>query len=437
MSFESADLRDALQGLPDTTRWLVGLSGGVDSVVLLHSLLSLELDQPIIAIHVNHGLSANAAQWEQHCRSLCDQWEVPLECCKVDVVNQGKGIEDAARLSRYNAMSQFMQQGDVLLLAHHQDDQAETMLFRLLRGAGPYGLSAMDFCRNFSQGYIARPLLNFSKESLRQYALLNELIWMEDDSNDDISFDRNYLRQQVMPVLEERWPGFASRWQRSAEACHQSDKLSHDLSLLDLERCDEIKERWGYSLCFASLSLLPRYRRNNLLRNWVRLRGFEIMERKHLEEADKQLFEAAVSGAVVQWANTALRLYSERLYLTPVQKAQALSTTLRWHGQAPLTLEDGSELHARQSFNGLRAKAEGYEVRWRVGGERCQPEGRRHSQTLKKLLQEYGLEPWLRDRVPLIYSDGELAAVGDLWVCKDFVAEDDEPAISLEWHMAD
>ncbi|MGH1471152.1 MAG: tRNA lysidine(34) synthetase TilS [Cellvibrionaceae bacterium] len=437
MALTKEILSEKLQHLPDTTHWVVGLSGGVDSVVLLHSLLSLELATPITAVHVNHGLSEKSKDWQKHCETLCEQWNIRLIVENVDVENQGKGIEDAARQVRYRVLSKHMSQGDVLLLGHHQDDQAETLLFRLMRGAGPYGLSAMDECRAFSDGYIARPFLSISKTELLDYANQNNLLWMEDESNRENEFDRNYLRNEVMPLLEDRWPNFAKRWQQTAVACQQADQMSHDLSLLDMDRCDEQRERWGYSLCFASLALLPRYRRHNLLRNWVRSRGFAIMEFKHLLEAEKQFFQAAVSGAEVAWSGTALRLFADRLFLTGISRLEWSHEAVQWSPKDNIELPDGSFLTAKPAGKGVGLKTnKQYEIRWREGGERCQPTERAHSQTLKKLLQEYGLEPWLRDRVPLIYCGGKLAAVGDLWVCRGFVAEAEELGCLIGWDLS-
>lgn len=438
MTLDTTTLIEKLKALPDTTRWVVGLSGGVDSVVLLHALVRAGLPEPVVAVHIHHGLSPNADAWLEYCQTLCDQYHVPLSVAYVNCENQGKGMEDAARQARYDVFASHMQQGDMLLLAHHQDDQAETLLFRLMRGAGPYGLSGMDECRVFAEGYIGRPLLSFSKQQLIDYAEANRLQWMEDESNARDEFDRNYLRNNVMPLLETRWPHFAKRWQQTALACQQADQLSHDLSLVDLERCDEQKERGGYSLCFASMSLMPRYRRHNLLRNWVRSRGYAIMEHKHLQEVEKQFVESSASGAEVQWSGTALRLYGDRLYLTRPGNPDWKQQPVHWEGEQVLPLPDGSRLHLQPgSSGGLRRGSNGFEIRWREGGERCQPQNRAHSQTLKKLLQEYGLEPWLRDRVPLIYDRGTLVAVGDLWVCKGYAARPGEPGIEIRWQLPD
>lgn len=418
-------------------RWLVGFSGGLDSTALLAALVAAEPEQPVLAIHVNHGLSPQADNWQRHCEDLCRQWRVECRVEKVAVRSAGHGLEDAARAARYRAFQAHMEEGDVLLLGHHRDDQAETLLFRLMRGAGPRGLGAIVAQRPFGKGRLVRPLLDFSREALEAYARDAGLVWITDESNRDESFDRNFLRHQVMPLLEKRWPDFGARWARSAEACQEAEQLNRDLAALDLEHCGERPERLGWSVDRNSLVNLPDYRRNNLLRHWATALDLPVMERKHLEEIEKQLFAPAPSpGATVEWSGASLRTYRERLFLLPPlpPRPDRDRAPLAWTGQEELTLPDGSRLSAEPAEAGLKVPLGRAEVQWRKGGERCKPAGRARSQTLKKLLQEFGLEPWLRDGVPLIYLDGQLAAVGDLWVCSEFMAET-QPACQLRWQV--
>jgi tRNA(Ile)-lysidine synthase len=433
-------LRELLQPYQPAKRWLVGFSGGLDSTVLLAALLATKPQQPVIAIHVNHGLSPKADEWQRHCQALCHEWQVDCRVEQVQVHGSGYGLEDAARNVRYRAFQTHMEEGDILLLGHHRDDQAETLLFRLMRGAGPRGLGSIVAQRPFAGGRMVRPLLTFSKAELESYANSAGLHWISDDSNSDETFDRNFLRQQVLPVLARRWPTFTERWRLTAEACQEADQLSRDLGRIDLECCGGIIERGGWSVDWQCLIRLPPYRRNNLLRTWAIQHHFPVMERKHLQEINKQFFTGPpTSQAAVCWANVALRFYRKRLYLIhnpkPPQKQQQNVQPLAWSLDRKLTLAGGSRLSAHPKTGGLRVPAGQAEVRWRQGGERCQPTERQHSQSLKKLFQEYHLEPWLRDNVPLIYVNEQLAAVGDLWVCKGFTAEEDEPGYQLEWRV--
>ena len=438
MTFDAQQLATILDRLPQPRRWLVGFSGGLDSTVLLHALVAAKSTIPVVAIHVNHGLSSRAEQWQQHCEALAAQWRVELICENVEVSNRGRGIENAAREARFAIFERHVQTGDVLLLAHHLADQAETLLYRLLRGTGPRGLGGMQPCRQFHRGHIARPLLEFSRRRIADYAETNQLTWIDDDSNQQHVFDRNYLRHRVMPALAERWPDFQQRWSQSATLCREAEQLNEDLAALDLSACGERIERLGHSVKLAALAQLAPYRRRNMLRYWLRCHYAAVPEQQHLQEIERQFFSQSVpsadrSSAKVAWGTTELRCFAERLYLLPRLPDSDSSVELIWDGiDTPLTLPDGSSL-STQSGGQLLLPSAPVEIRWRQGGERCQPHRRAHSQTLKKLLQEYQLEPWLRDRVPLVYCGGRLAAVGDLWVCKDFVAQSHQTALSLAW----
>ncbi|MEX1033457.1 MAG: tRNA lysidine(34) synthetase TilS [Cellvibrionaceae bacterium] len=415
-------------------RWLVGFSGGLDSSVLLAALVASKPEQPVVAIHVNHGLSDRADAWQRHCQALCGDWKVECRVEKVQVQPNGRGLEDAARIARYQAFQAHMETGDVLLLGHHRDDQAETLLFRLMRGAGPRGLGSIVEQRDFAGGRLLRPLLAFSKSELEHYGASIGLDWINDDSNEDEGLDRNFLRRRVLPVLAERWPNFPERWRLTAEACQQADQLSRDLGSIDLHHCDEQAERFGWSVDWSTLAELLPHRRTNLLRTWALQRGFAVPEHKHLREVNAQFFAGSEprGSALVQWSGAALRYYRERVHLTPIQSPQVTEPVIWWLDHK-LVLADGTGLSAQEAGGGLHVPEGRLDVRWRRGGERCRPAGRGHSQTLKKLLQEYRLEPWLRDRVPLFYVDGELAAVGDLWICHGFTAEND-PGYQLQWY---
>lgn len=186
-------------------RWLVGFSGGLDSTVLLHALKTLVDKQSLVAIHINHGLSANADAWQRHCQAVCQRWGLPLHVERVEIAGEG-AIEERARKARFEAFAQAMAKGDCLLLAHHRQDQAETVLFRLLRGAGVAGLGAIRPQRSFAGGQILRPLLAVDRADLEAYARAQDLVWVEDESNTNTSFDRNFLRQKILPALRSRWP---------------------------------------------------------------------------------------------------------------------------------------------------------------------------------------------------------------------------------------
>lgn len=467
--------------LPTLTRapsLLVGFSGGLDSTVLLHALCRLLSSQKLRAIYVNHGLSPNAATWQAHCEQVCQSLGVALQVEKVTVTVAGKGLEEAAREQRYRAFTKYLGKGGLLLLAHHRDDQVETVLFRLLRGSGPRGLAGMPVRRPLGQGELLRPLLTVGRDELQAWASAEGLTWIEDESNAGTDFDRNFLRLEVLPQLARRWPDLHRRILRSAHDCGASDQLLREVGEEDLQRLGERTERLGWSLPVAELEALSPSRRTNLLRTWLALRGLPTPGHRLLTTVCNDLLPArddaaplvrfgegrqeepsgskplrgemahgeTFVGGVLQgeelqegrlqgggFQGGELRRYSGRLFLLPGHLPPvAQNTLLRWHPDTPLALPGNFSLTARTTIGGLRLPASGeLEVRFRQGGERCKPVGRAGSRPLKKLLQEQGLEPWLRDRVPLIFVDGELAAVGDLFVCEGFAEEGE--GMGLVW----
>lgn len=450
--FTSRKLR-ALLPMPNAQsgikRWCVAFSGGMDSTVLLHALVELELSEPIHAIHVNHGLSPNAQAWEQHCKAECLSLNVTYTSVCVDVISQGKGLEDAARKARYQAFNENLREGDALLMGHHLDDQAETLLLRLLRGSGPRGLAAMAQERQLAQGVIYRPLLSISRLELEQYAVLEKLDWIEDESNSDERYDRNYLRHQVLPVLLKRWPDALTRFAQTARLCSSNEQLLDAKAQEQLALLEPRQEMLGVSLNWPLLHNFNVTERNQLIRYWLRIEHFSTPEEVHIAELERQFFlldesKPAAEGAV-EWGNVVLRVASERLYALPRKQMWSpdanLSTVLWENLKEPLLLpgEDRLQWLLSSEFGvglalGWMNSNNAY-VAWRQGGERCHPAGKAHSQKLKKLLQALQIPIWLRARVPVIYINGEIAAVGHYWVNQAFSAGLDEKGYTCAWQF--
>ena len=426
MAFNPDLLRPFLppwQEAPGVTWWL-GFSGGLDSSVLLHALWQLQLPIRLCALHINHGISPNAQDWQQHCAEVCARLSINFEAHNVQVNNQGKGIEDAARELRYEVFSQQLQAGDCFLTAHHADDQAETLLLRLMRGTGPRGLSAMAVHRSLGLGTLYRPLLTFSRRDLETYARECQLTWVDDESNSNDRYDRNFLRNQIMPLLYSRWPALTRKWQQTAELCAANEQLLEEVAADDLSGLGERAERVGRSLLLAGFNSLSGARQQNLLRYWLLGQGYPIPEQQHWQQIYRQLLTTRLDAQIdISWGGVSLRVYQQRLYCLPQQLPQS-----------QLSMESGGS-----SVCGPRLKRDlpDLHIRYRQGGERCKPAGRAHSQTLKKLLQDYGLEPWLRDQVPLVCSGDEIVAVGDLWVCEGYAAAAEEEGLTLTWQWTD
>jgi tRNA(Ile)-lysidine synthase len=429
-------------------RIVVGLSGGLDSTVLLHLLHNFvkgRSNLSLVALHVNHGLQAQAEQWEQLCVQKGESYGVTTYAMRANVGrNTGEGLEQAARHARYQAFAEFLQEGDLLCLAHHQDDQAETVLYRLLRGSGPLGLAAMRSTKPFAGVQIARPLLSCSRKALEEYAQLHQLTWVDDPSNLDISFDRNYLRREIMPRLKSRWPAVNETFSRAAELNQETVLLLEELAVLDLAivACED-----GQRLCLQQLNQLSPPRINNVLRFWLLQNGRPLPSRANLLRIREELIGAQAAGlAVVDWPGAEVRAFEGQLYCMPnLVPAPKKGTEMIWKGvpldqQFDLGAEAGALRMTAAQGQGIKSqlfqqahKQGRLIIKWREGGERCQPEGRTHSQKLKKLLQEYHVPPWLRGRLPLVYIGEQLAAAPGLWVCKGFAANPDEKGCVLDW----
>lgn len=427
------------QQLCAARRVYVAYSGGLDSTVLLHACRQVLGSTALAALHVNHQLSEHSFKWQLFCEHYCSQLAVTCRSFQVAVAPLAEGVEQAARRARYQCFEECLEGGDLLLMAHHQDDQVETLLYRLLRGSGPRGLAGIPVSRALGAGKLLRPLLDYSRAELYAYARRHGLQWIEDDSNQSLRFDRNYLRAEVVPQIAARWPDYRQRLLRSAQQCASAEALLRERAVEDLEDLEERFERLGRSLNLLKFAELNRERQFNLLREWVRRQRSRPPPRGALEAVCSELIAARGDAQpLVSWSEGEFRRYGGRLFLLPKWMGGTYQEVV-WRGESQLRLVDGAALDFKKNLgSGLYvAPGTSLQVRYRQGGERCRPQGRMGSAPLKKLLQEYRLEPWLRDRAPLLYIDGQLAAVGDLFVCEDFACPNDTVGFELTWHYPD
>jgi len=415
----------------------VAFSGGVDSHVLLHALSRLRREHSLRlgAIHVNHGLHRDADEWARHCARICAELDVECRVERIHVADiREHGLEAAARRARYACLAGHVGPDDVLLTAHQRDDQAETVLLQLLRGAGVHGLAAMPEITEFSRGRLARPLLGFSRAQLLAYAQAENLQWIEDPSNRDEHPARNFLRHQVFPLLERRWPGASEQIARSAgfaaEAAEQLDLLAET----DWNAC---RAPDTFALSIASLRRLPAPRARNLIRYWLRRQGFQAPSALQIDQIMTQVtHEPRSRQALIRWPQAEVRRYRDELVALKPGHDTNPPSGLSWNPAEPLELPDvGLRLCAQavqgEGLSQARIGTVPLTVRWRRGGEICRLPGRAHHHKLKKLLQEAHVPPWERQRLPLVYVDGELAAIGDRWVCEPFVAREGEAGWKL------
>lgn len=419
--FDEQALAQALHGIPGG-RWLVAFSGGGDSYALLHALHALDgLGRELLAVHVDHGLQPQAETWARQCAVIADGLGVAFRLARVRVARDGQSLEAAAREARYAALAAQMAPGDVLLTAHHLDDQAETLLLQLLRGAGPAGLASMPRIAPFGPGWHARPLLEQPRSALRNYLAGQGLSGLEDPSNQSLAAARNYLRHRALPVLQARWPAVARTLARAARHQAETLELTTTLGRTDLE---SVAGDEPGTLSVAALHGLSRVRLHNALRVWLTDKGLPLPNAARLEQVRARVLNAAQDAQpLLRWPGGELRRYRDALYamppLPPHDPAQVFMWDLSAQSVEIPTLDrtvSCAELHTDAVE--LKRSTAPVTIRFRRGGERCRIRGKIHSRALKSLLQEAGVPPWLRDRIPLLYVGDRLREVVGYWACE-------------------
>ena len=425
----------------------VGLSGGIDSIVLLEivRLLAPRLALRVEALHVNHGLSPNADAWERFCRAHCARRRVGIECVRVKVAGGGANIEAEARTARYAVFARV--RAGIVALAHNEDDQAETVLLQMLRGAGVRGLSAMPVKRaianrdvaghaglNSPASILIRPLLHVSRAEIVRYARRKRLRWIEDESNAADRFARNFLRSQILPRLERRFPGCRSAMARS------SAHLARAGALLDtLAAVDGAEAIAGDRIRIASLRSLEPARAANLLRWFLFNRGLQAPSAVRLDEMLRQLCTDRLDARPqLELGDVTLRRFRGWIELSRNAPVDNPAPVIRWTGQSRIVLADNSELHVRSArgrgISRVKLGAGEVTIRRRQGGERMRLEATRPRRTLKNLLQETGMQPWLRARMPLVFHDEELVWAPGIGVAWNFRAQGAERALLFSWN---
>ncbi len=400
------ELRRRLAQLPSGPL-AVGYSGGMDSSVLLHVLAHLPEARArgLRALHVDHGLHPDSADWATHCAGVVARLDVPFDTVAV-AIPRGGDLENAARKARYAAFAERLRPGEILALAHHAGDQTETVLLKLLRGAGPEGLGGMRTLRQLGKGYLWRPLLEVDRAVLAGYAQQHALAWIEDPSNADTRRDRNFLRHEILPRLCWRWPqtpralGHSATWARAAAEFIRAEAAT---ALPRLRGADAAALAWRPWLA------LPAALRDPVLRLWLRELDLPEPTHRHVAELERQLREAGADRAAsVRFAGIELARYREHLFARRPQPAPPADWETAWDGR-PLALPAGGTLRLEPATT----LAEPLRVHYRQGGERLRPAGAAHRRELRLLLQDAGIPPWQRARLPLIYAATELLAVGD------------------------
>ena len=418
---------------------LLALSGGLDSIVLLYLLTDVRarLQFELHAMHVHHGLSTNADVWADFCAAQCQQLDVPLQIVHVNVAknpdykNSEQGIEAEARQLRYNALFAYSVEDkvpDFVVTAHHQDDQAETLLLQLFRGAGVKGLSSMPVVDTTRR--LLRPLLNISRQTVHEYAVQHGIQWCDDESNDNTQYDRNFVRHEVMPVLESRFKSIKAVLARTASHMAEASELLETLAAQDAEGMLS-----DNCLCLQALSELSIARAKNVLRWWFAQNGLAMPAAEHLNEIVEQLFNSGKDADLnIKLQHLYLRKYQQRAYLCENKTTEPFD--LVWNGEDVLMLPSGGKLLFQQVIGAGLALKQGVtklRITNRDGGERFKPDALRPTRTLKYLLQEINMPPWQRAYMPLIYWEDKLACVPGIGYACDLQTQPGEEGLDIIW----
>ena len=431
-------LEAALNELAATRKFLIGLSGGLDSVVLLHAMAKLR-DQSGVsiqlrALHINHQLQDQAQNWETHCLSLCAKLGIECVSTKVEI-SRHCGLENAARQARYREFEATLLIDEELLLGHHRDDQMETLLLRLIRGSGSRGLSGIPRSRVLGASRLLRPLLDIDREELQSYAESEQLNWVEDHSNQDEGFDRNYCRHSLLPLIEERWPGYRQSWSKSVVLASESEALIQELAAIDL---GEIVAESESVVSREKLLTLSEPRRRNVLRHWLASLGAKELGWNKLRQLSNEVLPGA-SGQFIAEDFQVVCFRGSVYALDSVELERDVDNTdsdampgLLVAGELMLPGNGRLRICAKHGEGICADKLSKLSIRFRRGGETCRLVGR-PSKTLKKILSESEIPPWLRSRIPLLYDGEELSYIPGVGVSEELAAKGAQPGCIIEW----
>lgn len=418
--------------------WWLGLSGGLDSMALLEALVQIRRTQqlpPIQAIHIHHGLHPEADRWAAHCQRECDARQIPLIIRRVTVAGQAS-LEDAARAARYQAFSDQLGSGHCLLLAHHRDDQLETLLFRIFRGTGMRGLTGMPVRRALGAGFLLRPLLGWSRSELQHWAGASGLSWIEDPANTDDRFARTVLRHQLLPLLRQQWPAADNSLLRLAEHAGEANDLLDERAAEDLGMSEGgVLDSWAAgwpSLDLAHVLTLSLPRQSNLLRYWLMRQGCRLPDHRQLRTVLAQLPAASDSQPMMMVDEYRLCRSSGRLWLLPREGVpKGISQAVEGTGEISLIGGNG-KLRIESGEGGILWRPGSWRIEYRQGGEMIQLKNRPR-RALKQLFQEAAVPFWLRPAVPLLYCDDRLVSVAGRWSAEEVMAGQGESGWRISW----
>ena len=417
------------------TKFTIALSGGVDSMVLLDLLSKAKRSSDEVrAIHINHNLHEDSKEWIDFVKEACKKYKLPLIIESIKPKQQGFGLEADARDQRYKKFKEIILDNECLLTAHHLDDQIETILYRIFRGTGLDGLRSIRKNDKFGKGLLCRPFINVPRADIEQYAKINNIKWIEDPTNKNVDFDRNYLRKDIIPSIKKRWPKAQTTIPRLSSLAENNQKLLHELAKEDV---GEIKK--FNVLDLGILSNKSALRINNIFRFLILKNKMGIPSLKVLEDGIETLINAESDSPIVSWDGCSIRRYKNTLYFFnhDLKQNEIRPLKMKWFIEETINLGGN-----RGSIQARFIKGEGIalnkcpkslEIKYRKGGEQIKPSGHKITKSLKNLFQENNVLPWVRDQIPLVYLDDELISVGDLWFNQDYKAKEQEEGFLISW----
>lgn len=429
-------IKTCLDRYPAEGRYIIAFSGGCDSVVLLHALHALVPPENLLVVHINHGLQSAANQWDDFCKNQVETLNIAYVSATADLHGLTGNIEERARKERYRLLARQMSAKDILITAHHQNDQAETLLLQLMRGSGVDGLGGMNEQTVFKPGLLIRPLLNISRAKLETYAADYKLEWVDDPSNADNSFDRNFLRNEIIPHLKQRWPSVSENIARSASNCQEAGELVKTQSNTDLLDCLGSHD---HILLINKLKLHSTARQHHIIRSWVQTNDMTLPDRNKVETICNEFIRAREDAQpVIKWSEVELYRFKRCLYLLQPITARLpdeIRVTKKELDDGCVNLpEPAGRLLVQLQRDGTASDLLDFRIRFRSKGEKVQLKNRKGTRKLKKLFQEWGIPPWMRGFVPLVYLNGQCIAIADFSVCHDY----DESIIQkLTWQPVD
>ena len=430
----SLSIESALTQYHNPPHIYIGYSGGIDSHVLLHLCASMaHLKEKITAVYVHHGLQLEADAWAEHCKKTATDLGVDFKVIRVDAIaGQGESPEEVARNARYTALRTLIETDDVLLVAQHREDQLETVLLQLFRGSGLSGLSAMPAFMNFGKGVLLRPLLDTPKIAVEDYAKLHTLSWIEDPSNQSNNFNRNFLRNAIVPLLKQRWPACDKTVARSAGHCAEAQLLlSEQTKKLFLPIFNVLDE----TLSISQLIAYSLTQQRLVIREWFQMLNLKMPSQAFIERIQSDVISARPdSDPLLSGKGYCIRRYRDKLYCLKVAEAEKIVASIWPKMQISFSFSAGQALYFMPSSAGIcydKWQKSTVVVKARSGGEKISLPGRKGHHDLKQLFQEASIAPWERTGIPLIYLDDKLAVVGDLWISADFYSEKEQRCISF------